>query len=227
MGKPRKSTRVKVSDFQRGAISAMRSQGITCDRIAEALGCHVNTIYNQLKTIREEGQDPFVLSTEIIKHTLPMAALRQAQAVLDDSDTERADQASYRMLKGGGVYQEQTIQTHKSVPDSEIMLSMADMLMSALEQAAVPAEYTVTGDKTGPETGDKPTQSGAETAGEQAEASEETDTKPQVKTLQELRQAGQSLGAMIARTNAERMIAKADRNRTEGRPDDDISSRPK
>lgn len=196
----------------------MSQSGLTQRAIATALGLNQVTIYKQLKKLKAEGIEPFALSSDIIRNMLPIAALRQAQAVLDDGDTERADQASYRMLKGGGVYQEQVVNTNKAVPDAEIMLTMTDMLMAAMEQAVEPAEYRV-------ETDTKPDESSGESTADQAVNHTEPQKKPtpkqQADALQELRIKGQSLGSLIASENARRTIATADTNRTEGRPESD------
>ena len=132
----------RVNDFQRGAISTLRAQGVTLTKIAQVLGLHENTIQRQLQFIEESGNDPFEFSKEIIKNTLPLAALKQAQAVMSE-DNERADQASYRMLKGGGTYSEHVQQTTRSIPDAEINAGLTDMLLQALSDTAVDTEYTV------------------------------------------------------------------------------------
>lgn len=207
----------RVNDFQRGAISTLRTQGVTIARIAEVLGLHESTVAKQIKWISDSGKDPFALSLDIIKNTLPLAALKQAQAVMSE-DTERADQASYRMLKGGGAYRDHVDQTTRAIPDSEIVAGMTELFIDALMADAQDAEYTVSDSNPtalddrsttistpgdilhGSETATKEPRNGAETVA----AAPPMNTDDRVK---QVRNSGETMGKLVARTNAKRWTA--------------------
>lgn len=212
----------RVNDFQRGAISTLRAQGVTLTKIAQVLGLHENTIQRQLQFIEESGNDPFEFSKEIIKNTLPLAALKQAQAVMSE-DNERADQASYRMLKGGGTYSEHVQQTTRSIPDAEINAGLTDMLLQALSDTAVDTEYTVSdpvdslsaSPGTQGATIDNPPNvgHGRQTTQNQPNNNAEAPAKQLPSTrptaVEQVRNSGETLGKLIAKENAKRFTANA------------------
>lgn len=216
----------KQSEFRLGVISALSQQGVSAVSIAEALGMHKNTIYKNLRKLKADNVEPFALSYEIIRNSLPIAALRQAQAVLDDSDTDRADTASYRMLRGGGVYREHVDQQVQQVPDAEIFAGLADLLAAAIEQAAVPAEYSVQTDTQQPP-------NSSETATQQRQQSPAGDNLPTDSPAnsaptapKQQRNSGLTLGQMIARTNAERIAARTDAEANQGPTSTDETADP-
>lgn len=134
LSRGRKKGTKPVSDYEKGQIAAMYVAGNSLGFIAKVLDRNYTTVLNNIAAIKES--QPLLAAGKMVSEAAPLAALRVVETIAD-KDHPDSYKASKDLLKGVGIYRDQTDVSVHQVSDEQINATIADKILQALTVQAV------------------------------------------------------------------------------------------